>query len=156
MCVWLQEEGGSPLGASSLWNHQDWRKTGWEVRKKMVFYSHSSVSLLANAAAPLSLSQHTPSPLTRLHAPALSLSLSALSMLSFPQPLLGRTLWVSLWWLRGTWQNTYQEQWGEIMAAALQPLPWTGNPVKDQRVSHSKHHSDVQTGSYMHITLKAR
>lgn len=42
------------------------------------------------------------------------------------------------------------------MDATLCPLPRTSNPVMDQWLCPSKHHTDVQTGPYMHITIKAR
>lgn len=35
------------------------------------------------------------------------------------------------------------------------PLTWTGNPMRNWWLCHSKHHIGVQTGSSMHITIKA-
>lgn len=47
------------------------------------------------------------------------------------------------------------------MVAAPHPLPRTCNPLTDTPPPppppcHGKHHPDVQTGDYIHITIKAR
>lgn len=36
------------------------------------------------------------------------------------------------------------------------PFPPTSSPMTDQQLCHGKHHTDVQIGSNMHITIKAR
>lgn len=146
-------QGGRRL-VNSLWIQWDSRKTRESVGRGLkVYFSWLSLSSCRQHSAP-NPGCWTLSP-PAFPAPSCSLSLATVSAASpypFQEEFRG--------WVPGDLKTPDQlhiRKGREARTAAVvHPLPKTCNPMSDPQLCCGKHHSDVQTGPYVHVTVKAR